>query len=380
LKSSSREVKQLSRAIADSLTSSGDQSGLLYVEEHERLPGLTRKRSGQNFVYLNADGVLVRDREIVTRIEALTIPPAWAKVWICPVVNGHLQATGFDAKGRKQYLYHAQWRSERDAVKFEHLVDFGLALPRLRRRVNRDMHERSLRKTGVIATIIRLLEQSLIRVGSDEYAKENESYGLSTLKNRHARVKGDELIFQFRGKSGIYHAIKVTDSRVARTVERCQDLPGQRLFQYYDETGQLRDVRSEDVNEYIQQCYWSELFDKVFSYLGRLGFCAIDSITAESSKQQKAGAARDYKGQKGGRASSREHTCSVPQELYSSGYFGGVCEGRVDSAKNICSPVAFTFRLILPGAGTFPVPPPNPAWSISFFASASVTLNLPPVS
>ena len=169
------------------------------------------------------------------------------------MVNGHLQATGIDAKGRKQYLYHAQWRSERDAVKFEHLLDFGLALPRLRRRVNRDMHERSLRKTRVIATIIRLLEQSLIRVGSDEYAKENESYGLSTLKNRHARVKGDELIFQFRGKSGIYHAIKVTDARVARTVKRCQDLPGQRLFQYYDETDQMRDVRSEDVNEYIQQ-------------------------------------------------------------------------------------------------------------------------------
>jgi len=158
LKSSSREVKQLSHAIADSLTSSGDPSGLVYVEEHERLPGLTRKRSGQNSVYLNAEGVVVRDREIVTRIEALAIPPAWAKVWICPVVNGHLQATGFDAKGRKQYLYHAQWRSERDAVKFEHLLDFGLALPRLRRRVNRDMRERSLRKTRVIATIIRLLE------------------------------------------------------------------------------------------------------------------------------------------------------------------------------------------------------------------------------
>jgi DNA topoisomerase I len=237
---------------------------LVYVEEHERLPGLTRKRSGQNFVYLNAEGVVVRDREIVTRIEALAIPPAWAKVWICPVVNGHLQATGFDAKGRKQYLYHAQWRSERDAVKFEHLLDFGLALPRLRRRVNRDMRERSLRKTRVIATIIRLLEQSLIRVGSDEYAKENESYGLSTLKNRHARVKGDELIFQFRGKSGIYHAIKVTDARVARTVKRCQDLPGQRLFQYYDETGQLRDVRSEDVNEYIQQVIGPSFSTKYF--------------------------------------------------------------------------------------------------------------------
>jgi len=253
LKASSREVKQLSHAIADSLAGSGDQSGLVYVEEHESLPGFTRKRAGKNFIYLNVDGVVIRDQEIVTRIEALAIPPAWAKVWICPVVNGHLQATGFDAKGRKQYLYHVQWRSQRDAVKFEHLLDFGLELPRLRRLLNRNMRRRSLRKTRVIATIVRLLEQSLIRVGGDEYAKENESYGLSTLKNRHALVKGDELIFQFRGKSGIDHAIKVTDARIARTVKRCQDLPGQRLFQYYDETGELRDVRSEDVNEYIQQ-------------------------------------------------------------------------------------------------------------------------------
>jgi DNA topoisomerase-1 len=260
----SREVKQLSHAIADSLADSGDQSGLVYVEGHQSLPGFVRRRSGENFVYLNVNGVVIRDQEVVTRIAALAIPPAWTKVWICPVANGHLQATGFDVKGRKQYLYHAQWRSQRDAAKFEQMLDFGLKLPRLRRLVNRNMRERSLRKTRVIATIVRLLEQSLIRVGSDEYAKENESYGLSTLKNRHALVKGDALIFQFRGKSRIYHAIKVTDARIARTVKRCQDLPGQRLFQYYDETGELRDVRSEDVNEYIQQSIGSSFSTKDF--------------------------------------------------------------------------------------------------------------------
>ena len=263
-KSISRELKQLSGAIADSLNSSAGRPSLVYVEEHENLPGFTRKRSGENFVYFDAKGAAIRDDEIVTRIKALAIPPAWTKVWICPAVNGHLQATGWDAKGRKQYLYHTDWRSQRDAAKFEHLAEFGGRLPRLRRLVNRDMRERSLRKTHVMATIVRLLEQSLIRVGSDEYAKENDSYGLSTLKNRHALVKGDELVFQFRGKSGIYHAIKVTDARVARTVKRCQDLPGQRLFRYYDEAGELRDVRSEDVNEYVQQSIGPDFSTKDF--------------------------------------------------------------------------------------------------------------------
>ena len=253
LKSVSREVKQLSSAIADSLKSSATRPDLVYVEEHDDLPGFTRRSSGKNFVYLDVDGTAIRDEEIVTRIKALAIPPAWTKVWICPATNGHMQATGRDAKGRKQYLYHPEWRNQRDAAKFEHLAEFGQRLPRLRRLVNRDLRERSLRKKRVIATIVRLLEQSLIRVGNDEYAKENESYGLSTLKNRHAFVKGDDLVLQFRGKSGIYHAVKVTDRRVARTVQRCQDLPGQRLFRYYDENGELRDVRSEDVNEYIQQ-------------------------------------------------------------------------------------------------------------------------------
>ena len=253
LKSVSREVKQLSSAIADSLKSSATRPDLVYVEEHDDLPGFTRRSSGKNFVYLDVDGAAIRDEEIVTRIKALAIPPAWTKVWICPATNGHLQATGRDTKGRKQYLYHPEWRNQRDAAKFEHLAEFGQRLPRLRRLVNRDLRERSLRKKRVIATIVRLLEQSLIRVGNDEYAKENESYGLSTLKNRHAFVKGDDLVLQFRGKSGIYHAVKVTDRRVARTVQRCQDLPGQRLFRYYDENGELRDVRSEDVNEYIQQ-------------------------------------------------------------------------------------------------------------------------------
>ena len=263
-KSVSRVVKQLSGAIADSLNGSVDRSGLVYIEEHESFPGFARKRSGANFVYLDFKGAAIRDDEIVTRIKALAIPPAWTKVWICPVINGHLQATGRDAKGRKQYLYHPEWRTRRDAAKFEHLQEFGQGLPRLRRLVSRDMSERSLRKTRVIATIVRLLEQSLIRVGNDEYAKENESYGLSTLRNRHALVKGHELVFQFRGKSGIYHAVKVTDPWVARTVKRCQDLPGQRLFRYYDETGQLRDVRSEDVNEYIQQSIGKSFSTKDF--------------------------------------------------------------------------------------------------------------------
>jgi DNA topoisomerase I len=287
-KSVSRKVKQLSSAITSSLKASPSPPGLVYVEEHDDLPGFTRKSSGKNFVYLDVDGTAIRDEEIVSRIKALAIPPAWSKVWICPVVNSHLQATGWDAKGRRQYLYHPEWRTQRDAAKFENLLEFGRELPRLRRVVNRDLRQRPLSKTRVVATIVRLLEQSLIRVGNDEYAKENESYGLSTLRNRHARVKGDELVFQFRGKRGIYHAVRVSDARVARTVKRCQDLPGQRLFQYYDETGELRDIRSDDVNDYIQKNIGSKFSAKDFrTWAGSAFALAILSRQdAPTSKRQ----------------------------------------------------------------------------------------------
>jgi DNA topoisomerase I len=261
------QVSKLSQAINESLNGSQRETarkGLLYVQEQDYLPGLTRLKKGEKFVYLDTKGGLIRDDEIVMRIKALAIPPAWSKVWICPIVNGHLQATGWDARGRKQYRYHSEWRSQRDTAKFEHLADFGKLLPKLRRRVNRDMRQKALQKERVLSTVVRLLEQSLIRVGNDEYAKENESYGLSTLKNRHAVVKGDELRFQFRGKSGVFHAVRVMDRRVARTVKRCQELPGQRLFQYFDNEGELRDVRSEDVNEYIQQIMGSNVSAKDF--------------------------------------------------------------------------------------------------------------------
>jgi DNA topoisomerase-1 len=255
-KAQTKEVAQLSRAIVDSLNGAQlKRSGLVYVQEQDYVPGLSRRKNGEAFIYVDAEGSVVRDDEIIARIKALAIPPAWTKVWICPVANGHLQATGCDARGRKQYRYHSDWRTQRDAAKFEHLLEFGALLPKLRRRVNQDMRERALQKERVLSTIVRLLEESLIRVGNDEYAKENKSYGLSTFKNRHALVKGDELKFQFRGKSGVYHAIRVTDGRVARTVKRCQDLPGQRLFRYFEESGELRDVRSEDLNEYIQQTF-----------------------------------------------------------------------------------------------------------------------------
>ncbi len=257
-----RKVRQLSQAIAQSLPV--PQAELVYVEQQDEHPGFTRKKFGRNFAYFGTNGTIVKNDEILARIKALAIPPAWTKVWICPTANGHLQATGWDARGRKQYRYHDAWRTQRDAAKFDHLLQFGLELPRLRRRVNQDMREHHLRKERVISTIVRLLEESLIRVGNDEYARENKSYGLSTLKNRHARVRGDELQLQFRGKSGVYHAVRVADPRVARTVKRCQELPGQRLFQYYDEAGELRDVRSEDVNEYIQRNLGQEFSTKDF--------------------------------------------------------------------------------------------------------------------
>ena len=187
------------------------------------------------------------------RIRSLSIPPAWEKVWICPPANGHLQATGIDAKGRKQYRYHPTWRTVRDEAKFERLLSFAEVLPKIRAKVDEDMRRPDLSRKKVLATIVRLLEVSLIRIGNEEYAKENKSFGLTTMRNRHVEVEGATIKFQFRGKSGKKHNVEVSDRRVARIIQKCQDLPGQQLFQYEDQAGEVAAIGSEDVNDYLQR-------------------------------------------------------------------------------------------------------------------------------
>ena len=215
--------------------------------------GVRRERCGHGFRYRSSEGRIIRDRHTLKRINALVIPPAWTDVWIYPIDHGHLQATGRDERGRKQHLYHSRWRETRDQTKFDRLIDFARALPVIRRQLKRDLARQGLCREKVLATVVRLLEVSLIRVGNDEYARDNKSYGLTTMKNRHAKVRGAKIKFQFRGKSGKDHVVEVEDRRVAKIVRACQDLPGQELFQYVDDMDQKHDVSSGDVNDYLRE-------------------------------------------------------------------------------------------------------------------------------
>ena len=239
--------------------------GLVYVNDES--PGIRRMRRGTGFIYRRPDGAPLRDADELLRIRKLAIPPAYLHVWICPLPHGHLQATGRDARGRKQYRYHAAWRVARDAGKFDRLREFGATLPRIRARVKRDLAapvgERVLRDT-VRAAVVRLLDKTLVRVGNDEYARSNGSFGLTTLRNRHAAVSGSALTLRFRGKSGVDHDVAVVDARVARVVKRCQALPGQALFQYLDADGLPHTLGSADVNDYLREASGGEFTAKDF--------------------------------------------------------------------------------------------------------------------
>ncbi len=238
-------------------------AGLRYVSDEQ--PGLAREPDGQGgWRYRKADGTEVTDDKVLARIRQLAIPPAWTGVWICPSANGHLQATGRDVKGRKQYRYHPRFREVRDESKYGHMLAFAQALPAIRAAIARDMALRGLPRAKVLATVVHLLENTLIRVGNDDYAKENGSYGLTTLRNRHVAVDGTELKFRFKGKSGKAWNLALRDRRVAKVVRACQDLPGQRLFQYEDEDGTLHEVSSSDVNDYLKEVSGRDVTAKDF--------------------------------------------------------------------------------------------------------------------
>lgn len=224
-------------------------AGLRYVSDES--PGIRRLKAGRGFRYARPDGTTVRSPAELARIRSLVIPPAWTEVWICPAANGHVQATGRDARGRKQYRYHPRWAAVRDETKYGKMIAFGEKLPFIRRRVAKDLGLPGLPRDKVLATVVRFLETSLIRVGNEEYARENHSFGLTTMRNHHADVTGATVRFSFRGKSGVRHHVEVEDPRLAAIVRKCQDLPGQELFEYVDDEGFTRPVRSDDVNEYL---------------------------------------------------------------------------------------------------------------------------------
>jgi DNA topoisomerase-1 len=239
------------KALTAAPVESARSAGLRYVSDQQ--PGIQRKASAGGFRYYRPDGRMIRHPGELTRIARLAVPPAWTEVWICADARGHLQATGRDARGRKQYRYHPEWRQTRDETKYERLPAFAAALPKIRARIAADLALPGLPREKVLATIVRLLETSLIRVGNDEYARDNGSFGLTTLRNRHVKVNGSNLRFEFRGKSKVHHSVSVTDKRVARIVRHCRDLPGQELFQYLDEDGGRHSIGSGDVNDYLRE-------------------------------------------------------------------------------------------------------------------------------
>ncbi len=264
-------------ATVESAESARD-AGLRYVSD--TMPGLMRQRRGRGFVYRTVRGRAVKDARTLDRIGRLAIPPAWRDVWICADPRGHLQATGRDARRRKQYRYHATWTASRNETKFGRLEAFGRALPALRRQVARDLRQPAVSRARVLATVVSLLERTLIRVGNDEYARANRSYGLTTLEDRHVKVRGPRVRFTFRAKSGVSQVVEVEDAGLARSVRRCQELPGQVLFQYLDATGARQSVGSADVNAYVRAATGQDFTAKDFrTWAGTvLAACALGRL------------------------------------------------------------------------------------------------------
>ena len=278
--------KSSSLAVPIESIETAKQVNLRYVSDGK--PGITRRKAGKSFAYFHPDGKRLRDKATLARIRSLVIPPAWTDVWICPTENGHLQAVGRDARGRKQYRYHPRYREARDEAKYEKTIDFAKALPRIHSRTNRDLTRKHLTREKVLAAIVRIMEKSLIRVGNEEYAKQNRSYGLTTLQDDHATVRNGSVRFEFTGKSGKEHEIDLDDPRLAKIVKQCQDLPGEELFQYLDPDGNVVDVKSEDVNEYIRSVAGEQFTAKDFrTWAGTvLAAMALRELSAFDSQAQ----------------------------------------------------------------------------------------------
>jgi DNA topoisomerase-1 len=250
-------------------------------------PGIRRRRAGKGFAYAAPDGRPVRDPGVLARIRALAIPPAWTDVWICPDPEGHLQAVGKDARGRKQYRYHPRWREVRDETKFEHMLTFGRVLPKLRRRLEADMQRPGLPREKVLAAVVRLMEHTLARVGNVEYAKQNGTRGLTTLRDRHVKVKGAEIEVKFRGKHGVQHHKVLTDPTLARIVKNCSDLPGEELFQYVDEDGARKVVTSQDVNDYLRELTGQQVTAKDFRTWAATNLALLEIATSGHARGTK---------------------------------------------------------------------------------------------
>lgn len=330
-------------AAVDSAEQTGDlrdaaaEAGLVYVDDSR--PGLSRRRSGKGFSYRDARGDTIRDRATLDRIRKLAIPPAYVDVWICPRRNGHLQATGRDAKGRKQYRYHPEFREAREANKFSRIMSFADALPGIRKRIDADMRRKGLPREKVLATVVHLLETTLIRVGNDDYARTNRSYGLTTLRDPHVTISGAELTFRFKGKSGKEWNVSIKDRRAARIVKACQDLPGQELFQYLDEEGARRDVTSSDVNAYLREITGEDFTAKDFrtwagTVLAAIALRAFEAFDSEAGAKRNVRSAIEDVAQRLGNTPTICRKCYVHPEILDCYLEGGLLKqmrGAVES-------------------------------------------------
>ena len=262
------------------------EAGLIYTNHHR--PGITRKRVGKSFLFFDPAGKRIKDRQTIARINALVIPPAYREVWISPSPRGHIQATGKDARGRLQYRYHPKWREVRDQSKYERIITFARNLPKIRSRVRRDLKQSGLPREKVLATVVQLLETTLIRVGNEEYARTNKSYGLTTIRNRHVKVNGSKIHFEFRGKSKVEHAIDISDPKLAKVIRQCQELPEQELFEYVNDDGSRHHISSSDVNAYLQEITGQDFTAKDFrTWAGTLlAAMALQEFEAFDSQAQ----------------------------------------------------------------------------------------------
>jgi DNA topoisomerase-1 len=315
-----------------------EQAGLHYVSDED--PGITRKKSGRGFAYY-LKGKLLRDETVLKRVRSLAVPPAYHDVWICPDPRGHIQATGRDDKGRKQYRYHPKWSEIRDETKYGRMLDFAQALPDIRARVKRDMNKRGLAREKVLATVVNLLETTLIRIGNEDYAKTNKSYGLTTLRNRHVEVDGPQLRFEFKGKSGKIWKLAVKDRRIAKVVKACQDLPGQNLFQYIDDDGARQVVTSADVNEYLREISGHDFTAKDFrtwagTVLAAMALREFESFDTQARAKRHVKAAIERVAARLGNTPTICRKCYVHPEIFASYLDGQLVEVvRAEAGKEL---------------------------------------------
>jgi len=316
---------------------SAQAAGLRYVSDER--PGIRRKRAGKGFTYTSADGQTIREEKTLARIKSLAIPPAWKEVWICSQPNGHLQATGFDERGRKQYRYHPRWREVRDETKYERMMLFGRALPQIRKRTQQDLSRPGMPREKVLAALVQLLEKTNIRVGNEEYARENKSYGLTTMRNRHAEVNGASVRFKFKGKSGVRHDIDLKDRRLARIVEKLQDLPGQELFQYLDDDGEAHSVGSSDVNAYLKEITGHDFTAKDFrtwsgTVLASLALQEFESFDSQAQAKKNLVRAIETVAQRLGNTPSVCRKCYVHPAVIDSYLDGSMVETLKQQAED----------------------------------------------